>query len=489
MPRRRRFLQALGLGTVVGVAGCNSDQSPTTSPPETSTSRTSATPESTTNEDTTTTTTSQVDAETVGRRYLEAFVTQKYDAATQLLSFGGEAAIEGAPPTQFGNEFSDPRRATQRAWLALTGQHGPFEEITDVQVSDSDVGPTVTGTLACEEAAGEVQLLISDDGTVSDITFQSSYSAPAYGAADGYREQPLSFESRARTFGGTLTLPADRETAPCVVLLQGSGIFDRDATAGPNRLFSDIAHGLANRGIASYRYDRRRPNQVQERPTIDNLYVDDVVAALERVADTPGVNPDGLFMAGHSRGGMLGPRIAARHGDLSGVALLDGYAYDFAEAAIATGRRLADRTFNTPSEMERAQRRIEFGQTLQEQGVDAAADILNYPPSLLESQVAYDKVETATELSIPKLILTSGQGMYLDSDGSPFRRESFAMWEDALDPDNSTLRYFDDLSHYLQSGASPWVIAEVALFHDNVDRRVIDSLAEWVTAVMDGDSP
>ena len=56
---------------------------------------------------------------------------------------------------------------------------------------------------------------------------------------------------------GTLTLPVARGSFPAVVLVHGSGANDRDETIGINKPFKDLAAGLASRGIAVLRYDKR----------------------------------------------------------------------------------------------------------------------------------------------------------------------------------------------------------------------------------------
>jgi hypothetical protein len=45
---------------------------------------------------------------------------------------------------------------------------------------------------------------------------------------------------------GTLATPSGQGSFPAIVLLQGSGNTDRDSTLGPNKIFRDIAWGLAS---------------------------------------------------------------------------------------------------------------------------------------------------------------------------------------------------------------------------------------------------
>ena len=56
---------------------------------------------------------------------------------------------------------------------------------------------------------------------------------------------------------GKLTLPKGVEQPPVVLLIHGSGASDMDERIFDNKPFADIAAGLAERGIASLRYNKR----------------------------------------------------------------------------------------------------------------------------------------------------------------------------------------------------------------------------------------
>lgn len=51
--------------------------------------------------------------------------------------------------------------------------------------------------------------------------------------------------------------PAGDGRVPVVVMVHGSGPNDMDETIGPNHPLRDLALGLARRGVATLRYDKR----------------------------------------------------------------------------------------------------------------------------------------------------------------------------------------------------------------------------------------
>src|SRR5580658_5507827 len=76
----------------------------------------------------------------------------------------------------------------------------------------------------------------------------------------GFTERDVTFPTDGLIAPGTLTLPVVSKTSPkppIIVLVGGSGVQDRDETVGPNKFLQQVARGLAQRGVASLRYDRR----------------------------------------------------------------------------------------------------------------------------------------------------------------------------------------------------------------------------------------
>lgn len=473
--------QLLKYGTATGtalLAGCGgqSDSPETTAPVDTTMSATpTSTATSTPTETPTATETTQTpELEPVAREFVSLLGDREFQAAASMLSPAGESRIKEYGRTVLGGEFSDPAPALQRVWLGLTSQHRGFQEIGEL-TADPETG-AVTGTLACEEADQRVRITVSDDETVSRLEFLSEYSLPAYGSADAYEEQSVTFESDGKTFEGTLAMPANRETAPCVVLVQGANIYNRDSTVGPNKIFVDITRGLTDRGIATYRYDRRRPSEVTGEFTPENLLVGDVVAAVERVARLDAVESSRLFVGGHSLGGLFTPRIAEAYGDLAGMLIFDTFGFGYLEYQLEIAEAVLSLEYTTEQEREQARRRREQAKEIQENGLPDTDRVLGSQRSYIKANLEYDHVATADRIDIPIFVAQAAHQLGLD------KRDSFERWRSSVDNPGSQFLFGDSLNHYLQPVEPPSLGGDFGLCHDNVSEQVLTKMANWVSS-------
>lgn len=130
---------------------------------------------------------------------------------------------------------------------------------------------------------------------------------------------------------GLMTLPEGDGPFPAVVLVHGSGSSNMDEKVGKLTPFRDLAQGLAARGIASIRYnkrsfthglkmvlDKKHPITAWEETVEDALLAAQLFRADRRI------DSGRVFLMGHSMGGMLAPRIECEGGDFRGLILLAG---------------------------------------------------------------------------------------------------------------------------------------------------------------------
>ena len=131
---------------------------------------------------------------------------------------------------------------------------------------------------------------------------------------------------------GLLTIPEQAAgPVPAVVFVHGSGSSNMDEKVGKLTPFKDLAEGLAKHGIASVRYDKRSYahglKMVREKNlviTVKEETIEDAVLATELLKQDPRIDPENIFIVGHSMGAMLAPRIDAEGGNYRGLILMAG---------------------------------------------------------------------------------------------------------------------------------------------------------------------
>lgn len=150
---------------------------------------------------------------------------------------------------------------------------------------------------------------------------------PAVAAA----ESDIVLETPTGSIAGTLTLPASRANQASVVLLiAGSGPTDRDGNnpllAGKNDALKLIAVALADKGVASVRFDKRgiaasAKAGPAERDLRFDTYVEDAAGWIRLLrADRRFAR---VVVAGHSEGALIGT-VAARHVHVDALVTLEG---------------------------------------------------------------------------------------------------------------------------------------------------------------------
>lgn len=142
----------------------------------------------------------------------------------------------------------------------------------------------------------------------------------------GVQEIEITFESDVK-LSGTLALPEGLSgRVPAVLLIGGSGPVDRDENAPGlhTEIFKTITHHLARWGIASLRYDKRGVGRSEgdlSKASFTDL-VEDARAALAFLRARPEVDPQRIFVLGHSEGGNIAPLLAAEDPELAGMILI-----------------------------------------------------------------------------------------------------------------------------------------------------------------------
>jgi len=376
----------------------------------------------------------------------------------------------------------------ERYWLGLTAQHGGFERVAGTDSGRRDGTETVVATLACAQGTGRIELAVVDDG-VDRLWFPATYSPPDSVDRSAFTEREVVVDAEGCRLPGTLSVPdatgsdgtaTAAESLPGVVLVHGSGPTDRDETIGPNKPFRDLAWGLASRGVAVLRYEKRtyHCDVPLAEWGIDHIVVDDALRALTRLRDTGEVDPARTVVVGHSLGGTCTPRVLARDDRTVAGAMLAANARPITDVSMDQVRHF----FEIPDgvsvlEGRRIDRlRVAFDR-LESGGYAPDRVVEGFPASWWTSLLDYDQVATAQSVSAPLWLAQGGRDFQVLADAD------FDRWQSALgDRAETRFERYPDLSHLFHPGTTP-SLREEYTFHDNVAESVIADLADWIHSV------
>jgi dienelactone hydrolase len=378
-----------------------------------------------------------------------------------------------------------PAPAVERAWSGVIAQAGPVKEVGRARSAPPPVPGITLVVVPIRLERMSLDLKVSIAGQkVAGLFFAPAESPPQSWNPPGYVD-PAKFTDVAVTvgvlpiaLGGTLSLPRGVEKAPAVVLIHGSGPNDRDETIGPNRPFRDIAEGLASRGIAALRYDKRtkvQPGLVTA--TVREETMDDAIAAVALLAERSEIDGRRIVIVGHSLGATLAPRIADGRNDIAGVVIMAGATRPLPLILVEQVEYIT--ALKGPAD-ETIRKRIdeiknEAARAMAAKAGDTAR-VLAAPASYWVDLNAYDPAATAAKLSLPLLILQGGRDYQVTAANLQRFKSALA------DRTNVTIREFPRLNHLFMDGDGKSRPEEYSKA-GHVDAAVIEALAGFVSGL------
>ena len=288
---------------------------------------------------------------------------------------------------------------------------------------------------------------------------------------------------------GILTLPEGDGPFPGVVLVHGSGSSNMDEKVGKLTPFKDLAEGLAQRGVASIRYDKRsyahglKMVLDQGHPiTVREETIEDALLAAQLLRSDRRIGP--VFLAGHSMGAMLAPRIECSGGDFAGLILLAGTPRRLEEV-------LLEQTEEAVSSMKGLARKLGQKQLDQlRKAFDGLYDLTDEEArkkKLGGGTTAYyfkemgqpTVAEWLEKTRKPMLILQGEQDVQVKA------AVDFARYRQLLgDRENVTFRLYPGLNHAFVTAVSDSIADAKKEFarERHIGPEVLDDLANWILA-------
>jgi len=313
--------------------------------------------------------------------------------------------------------------------------------------------------------------------------FQPAAATPAAnapGLARDVRETAVEVKGPAGALPGILLLPKSEAPVPAVVLLSGSGPNDKDETIGPNKPFADIARGLADRGIATLRFDKRT-FAIKDKSKLGDVqlkdeYYDDAAVALALAGATSGIDPARIFVLGHSEGAMIAPKVAASFPGTRGIVMMAPGVRPIDVMIIeqmAFGAKLTGRTADEIAEQTNGLTAT-FA-AIRDPAKTDTPPFMGAPAAYWREVIALDVAQLVRDSKLPILVLQGDQDIQArkDADYELLRQRA------GTSSGRVTYRSFAGLNHLFMKVERESTGAEYGI-PGHVDPAVVSVIADWI---------
>lgn len=380
-----------------------------------------------------------------------------------------------------------PEATLEAVWAQLAKQVGPFKSLGEAWSEEKDGVAIARAPMNFDRGAVDLKVSIASGQIIGLFIVpheerSSTWSPPPYADMTKFQEIDVKIGADSMPLPGVLSLPRGVAKAPAAILVHGSGPHDRDETIGPNKVFRDLAFGLASRGVAVLRYDKRTkvyPGSFAnlKNSTVKEEVLDDVASAIDFLRNRPEIDADWIVIVGHSLGGALAPRIAAANPTVSRIAILAGAARPLPDIVVEQTQYLAslDGPVSEAEAKSIDELKREAARARAARPGDDGPPFLGVPLSYWADLNAYDPAQAAAALAIPILVLQGDRDYQVTL-------EDFRRFQSALDGrSTAALHLLPGLNHLFMTGTGRSAPAEYQT-PDHVAAAAIDLIADFALA-------
>jgi dienelactone hydrolase len=401
------------------------------------------------------------DPAATARKALDLLLGGKYADLTPLFTPEMRKDLSEAALTKLGTQIQG---------------FGALAKIDEPSVQKTGANTIVVFPVHFEKQNINARYVVNQGGLVAGMFLlpgEVPWQRPPYSKPDSFTERAVTIGADEWKLPGTLTVPVGAGPFPAVVLVHGSGPKDRDETVGGTKMFRDLAEGLASRGIAVLRYDKRTLVYRAKMAGLHGMTVheetgEDAVRAAALLREQKEIDPKRVYVLGHSLGGYVAPRIAEEDGKLAGLILLAANARPLEDLIVEQAQYLG-----VPAkDFEGIQAAVKRVKALEPADADAP-NLLGMPVSYLLDLKGYDPVALAKRVGIPVLVLQGER----DFEST---MKDFALWKAGLaGRKDAVFHSYPALNHLFVPGEGKSTEAEYRK-PGHVAPEVIDEIAKWL---------
>ena len=353
----------------------------------------------------------------------------------------------------------------QKVWSDFTVQYGKFEYYkTDIALTAKDGYQIADVPCYFKRGSVTVRLTFNKNGEICGFFITDNTSTT--NSMQLERDTEVTFGSKEYPISGSLTLPEGNGPFPAVILVHGSGPSDRNEQIGPNLPFMDLASQLSEQGIAVLRYDKRTYLYGAEMASLDTLTVreetiEDAALAVEFLKTRNTIQSDQIYIAGHSLGGYLLPRIAQAAPDTAGYIFLAAPARPMEDLLLEQTEYILslDKSLDEASKnkmLNQTAAMVENIKSLTAKSTLSSAELGNVPAGYWLDLQKYTPLTDVQTIDKPMLFLQGGRDYQVTV-------TDYELWRDAMlnCPEADVhFQLFDNLNHLFMPGTGKSTPAE-----------------------------
>ncbi|MCD9022349.1 alpha/beta fold hydrolase [Cohnella silvisoli] len=383
-----------------------------------------------------------------------------------------------------------PVKALQAGWEQVASAAGNYVGIQTIQQN-----PKITDSkeinVLIEFSKTNVSLIVNLNDSNKVIGMRLNLVQPAGTLPASLAEEEVVVGAgTAYPLHGTLTLPRNASgPLPAVVLVQGSGPSDRDESAGGYKPFRDLAWGLAQQGIAVLRYDKRTfvygksftPDMIAKF-TVKEETIDDAIAASKLLNGDKRIDAARVYIAGHSLGGMLAPRIDAEGGNFAGLVIMAGSTRSLWEISADQNKDFIQ-AMDDKDPAKKTNEAWLASELLKAQNIRSLSDseamaqlFFGIPAYYFKEMDSHNTKDIISKLAKPIFVL---QGQ---DDFQVYANKDYLLWQDQLKGNpNAAFKLYLGLNHFFVNYDGKGKNTTEEYQHPgNVDSQVIQDIANWI---------
>ncbi|HWI51780.1 MAG TPA: alpha/beta fold hydrolase [Symbiobacteriaceae bacterium] len=411
-----------------------------------------------------------------------------FDArATEAMSFLKSAFQGKADPKTLTPGLQAVVNAQYVAALAAQmKQLGDLGQMAVMGHTKNAVHENVQVLVVMTRAALDVTVRFDANGLVDDL-YMNVYAGPTFPAGAPAYADPALFTEKEVVVGagtafplpGTLSMPVGQGPFPAVVFVHGSGPNDRDEAVGGIKVFRDLAQGLASRGIAVLRYEKRTREHSQKSIMLPHFglqaeTIEDALLAAKLLKGEAGVDPRRIFVLGHSQGALAVPMLIDQDAEkvLAGGIIAAG-PNSMPDTLLLQNRLLVEAKLLPEAQLPFIEQQVAM---LRDPAFDPAKPPQGF--ALGMPQYWFDMRDPVAPLAkqqtLPLFIFQGARDFQVPV-------AQFADWQKELaGRDGVTFKLYPKLNHAFTEGEGAYGFTDEYMKTANVPVYVIDDVANWI---------